>query len=46
MNQEKHECKLRNKIIDDGDCFETVMAVNGLNAISFSEKLLKKYLRM
>ena len=43
MNQEKHECKLRNKIIDDGDCFETVMAVNGLNAISFSEKLLKKY---
>lgn len=43
MNPDNHKCKLRNKIIEDGDCFETIMAVNGLNTISFSEKLLKEY---
>lgn len=43
MNPDNHECKLRNRIIEDGDCYETVMAVNGLNAISFTEKLLKEY---
>jgi len=43
MNQEKHECKLRNKIINDGNCFETVMSVNGLHSITVKDKLLKEY---
>ena len=40
---EEHECPLRNKIIEDGDCFETVMAILGMNGINYKEKLLKEY---
>lgn len=43
MNPDNHECKLRNKIIEDGDCYETVMAVNGLHSKTVIEKLLKEY---
>lgn len=43
MNPDNHECKLRNKIIEDGDCYETVMAVNELHSKTVVEKLLKEY---
>jgi len=38
-----HNCPLRNQIIEDELCYETVMAVNGLNAESFRIKLEKEY---
>jgi len=40
---EEHDCPLRNKTINDGDCFETVMAVLGMHAKSYREKLFKEY---
>lgn len=40
---DEHDCPLRNKIIEDGLCFETVMAISGLNAKSFRIKLEKEY---
>ena len=38
---DEHECPLRNKIIKDSDCFETVMAILGMNAKSYREKLFE-----
>ena len=43
MKNYKHNCPLRNKIIGDGDCFETVMAVLGNHAKSYIEKIKKDY---
>lgn len=40
---EKHECHLRDKIIEDNECFETVMAILGMNAKNYREKLYKDY---
>ena len=40
---EEHNCPLRNKIIEDSDCFETVMAILGMNAKEYSDKLFKEY---
>lgn len=40
---DEHECPLRNKIIKDSDCFETVMAILGMNAKSYREKLFEEY---
>ena len=40
---EEHNCPLRNKIIEDGDCFETVMAILGMNSKKYKEELLKEY---
>ena len=37
--EEIHYCPLRGKNIEDGDCFETVMAVLGMNAKSYNEKI-------
>lgn len=33
-----HNCPLRNKNIDDGECFETVMAILGMHSIEFKKK--------
>lgn len=40
---EEHNCPLRNRIIDDGDCFETVMSSLGLHSKQYTEDILKKY---
>ena len=40
---EEHECPLRNKIIKDADCFETVMAISRLYTKKFREELYAKY---
>ena len=42
-NENIHNCPLRKKNIDDGECFETVMAILGMNAKSYREKLFKEY---
>ncbi len=38
-----HYCPLRNKIIEDGDCFETVMAVLREHSIINNKKIREKY---
>lgn len=40
---ERHNCPLRNTIIDDGDCFETAMASYGQHAKSCVESFKKQY---
>ena len=40
---ETHNCPLRNTIIDDDDCFETVMASYGQHAKNYIENLKKQY---
>lgn len=39
----EHNCPLRNTTITDDECFETVMAINELNAKSYTEDIKKKY---
>lgn len=41
--QIEHNCPLRNTAITDDECFETVMAINDLNAKSFCESIKNKY---
>lgn len=43
MNPQKHICILRNKIIEDGLCFETVMAIQGMHSKKYSEKVIKEF---
>ncbi|MBR3720873.1 MAG: hypothetical protein IKN09_03960 [Clostridia bacterium] len=40
---EEHNCPLRKRIINDSECFETVMAILGMNAKVYIEKLFKEY---
>ena len=40
---ETHYCPLRYKIIDDGECFETVMAILGLYSKKVKKKLYETY---
>lgn len=39
----EHNCPLRNNTITEEECFETVMAINDLNAKSYSEDIKRKY---
>lgn len=41
--EDVHYCPLRNKNIEDGDCFETVMAILGLHSKEYNEKIREKY---
>lgn len=41
--EEIHYCPLRDKNIEDGDCFETVMAILGMNAKSYNKKIREQY---
>ena len=42
-NKDKHECPLRNKVIKDGECFETVMAILQMHSVELRKKLYKLY---
>lgn len=41
MNPQEDICILRNRIIEDGLCFETVMAIQGMHSKKYAEKIIK-----
>lgn len=43
MEENRHECPLRDFEIDDGDCFETVSAVEGMHSTIYIKKLFEQY---
>lgn len=42
-DDEIHYCPLREQNIDDGDCFETVMAILGLYSKEVKKRLQEQY---
>lgn len=42
-NEDVHNCPLRKKKIEDGECFETVMAILGMHSIEFKNKIYDLY---
>ena len=42
-NENIHNCPLRKKNIDDGECFETVMAILGMHSIEVKKKIYNVY---
>ena len=42
-NENIHNCPLRKKNIDDGECFETVMVILGMHSIEVKKKIYNVY---
>lgn len=42
-NENIHSCPLRNKDIEDGECFETVMAILGMHSVEVKKKIYDLY---
>ncbi len=41
--EEMHNCPLRKKEIEDGECFETVMAILGMHSAEVKKKIYDLY---